>query len=372
MYQRFRGPNGMIIDRHISRAIGDDLIVTSKGAHRVFVLNPPAKYIWECMCSGVSTSHIPQKMVQHFGIDLDVALRDLDTILVEWRRAGLVPPEAPKQNYMIADVSLTIFYSSATARNRMLPLFEHLEIDDLPFCGDGKHVDFEIRDISDGFEIISDGVTVDTPATPDQLLETMTAKMVDVVHDRSANALSLHAAAVGIDGRCLLMPGRSGSGKSTLTAALVAAGHSYFTDDTVLLDEAYQAIPLASPLVLKGKKWPSIEPILPDIAHLPVYTRVGADVRYWSPPRQRVAQGKLPVCAIVFPTFRKDEAFCVEELSASQTLQRIVGASCMIRAPIDDAVLDELIAWLEQVPSFAMTHGGLSDPMSFIAETLKS
>lgn len=361
----------MIIDQHISRPIGDDLIVTSRGAHRMFLLNPPAKFIWECMCDEIATSLIPQKMVDHFGIGLEIAKRDLDTTLTEWRRAGLVPPEAPHQCYMVADVSLTIYFSSANADECIRPLFEHLEIDDVACCEVNAHVDFEIRDTPNGYEIASDGTSMGTFKSMDQLLESMTAKLVDVVHDRSENAFSLHAAVIGYGDRCILMPGRSGSGKSTLTAALVAAGYSYYTDDTALLDEEFRAIPLPSPLVLKGKKWPSLEPILPDIAHLPIYTRGGADVRYWSPPRSEIARENLPVGAIIFPTYRRDEAFRVTELSPAQTLERIVGASCMIRAPIDDVILDQLIGWLEQIPSYAMTYGGLSDPMTFIAEKLK-
>lgn len=361
----------MIIDRHISRAIGDDLIVTSRGAHRVFVLNPPAKFIWERMCNGVPTARIPEEMVKHFGIEPDMASRDFESILSEWRRAGLVPPDAPRQSYLLAGVSLTFYFSSPVARDAICPLFRHLEIKTAPTGETRAHVDFEIRDVTDGYEIISDGITVDTRSDLDGLLESVTAKLVDAVHDQSANALSLHSAAIGDGCNCVLMPGRSGSGKSTLTAALVAAGYSYFTDDTVLLDDDFEAIPLPSPLVLKGEKWPGLAPILPDIAHLPIYERVGTDVRYWSPPQSGVAQGPLPVCAIVFPTFKSGQPFHVEELSPSQTLERIVGASCMIRAPIDDVVLDELIAWLEKVPSYAMTYGALSDPMAFVTGTLR-
>lgn len=362
----------MIIDRHISRAIGDDLIVTSKGAHRVFVLNPPAKFIWECLCSGISTSRIPDEMVNHFGIEPEIAIHDMRAILTEWRRAGLVPPEAPKQSYLLAGVLVTLYFSSATAQKVLRPLFKHLEIDDIVTRAEGPQVNFEIRDLPNAFEIISDGARIGAPHTVDDLLEMMTARFLDAVHEEAKIALSLHAAAIGIGGKCVLMPGRSGSGKSTLTAALVAAGHTYFTDDTAMLDEAFQSIPLPSPLVLKGKKWPSLAPILPDISHLPVHVRGGAEMRYWSPPNSRVARAPLPVSAIVFPTYRRYSPFHVEKLSASQSLERIVAASCMIRAPIDDGVLDELINWLEQVPSYAMTYGSLAEPMAFVVETSKS
>lgn len=53
---------------------------------------------------------------------------------------------------------------------------------------------------------------------------------------------SLHAGALGLGGRTLLLPGTSGAGKSTLTVALLLAGFSYQSDDMVLLDCADDAV----------------------------------------------------------------------------------------------------------------------------------
>jgi hypothetical protein len=48
----------------------------------------------------------------------------------------------------------------------------------------------------------------------------------------------MHAGAVERDGRVMVIPGVSGDGKSTLTAALVAAGFSYLTDELVAIEPA--------------------------------------------------------------------------------------------------------------------------------------
>ncbi len=362
----------MIIDRHISRIIGDELIVAGDGAHRVFLFNAPAKFIWERLCAGDAPDHIAQKMVSHFNIDLGVATKDLQSILQGWRREGLVAPEGPCYHYMLAGVLLNVYYASNRAQEAMVPLFAHVQVDDISHHSADLQADIAIYDAGAGFEVTCDGINIGNPKTISELLETTTSQLVHIAHGKSASLMSMHSAAVGLGNKCLLMPGKSGSGKSTLTAAFVAAGHAYFTDDTVILDENYRVTPLPSPLVLKGKNWPNLESFLPDIEDLPVYTRIGTDVRYWSPPKSKVANRALPVCGIIFPTFRKDAPFAVEELTAAQTLTRILEANCMIRAPISDAILDELLDWLDQVPSFAMTHNSVSEPMKFIAENFTS
>jgi hypothetical protein len=57
---------------------------------------------------------------------------------------------------------------------------------------------------------------------------------------------SLHAGAVAIDGKALVLLGESGCGKSTLTAALVQRGAKLITDDLLVLqhdENNYEAVP---------------------------------------------------------------------------------------------------------------------------------
>ncbi len=46
----------------------------------------------------------------------------------------------------------------------------------------------------------------------------------------------LHAGALSVDGRGILLPGSTGAGKSTLTVALIRAGFDFLSDDTVFLE----------------------------------------------------------------------------------------------------------------------------------------
>lgn len=65
---------------------------------------------------------------------------------------------------------------------------------------------------------------------------------------------SLHASAVAVAGKAVVLIGDSGYGKSTLTAALVQQGAQLITDDMLVLEErdgSYQAAPGARRLKLE-------------------------------------------------------------------------------------------------------------------------
>jgi hypothetical protein len=69
--------------------------------------------------------------------------------------------------------------------------------------------------------------------------------------DSRADALVIHAAAVVLHGKVVLISGRSGSGKSTLAAALLDLGAEYLTDEAVEIDASGRPVDwLVRPLKL--------------------------------------------------------------------------------------------------------------------------
>jgi hypothetical protein len=69
-------------------------------------------------------------------------------------------------------------------------------------------------------------------------------------------ALLVHAGAVSAGDRAVIVPGASGAGKSTLVAALVQAGFSYLTDETLAIDRGDGRIRgAAKPIGLKQGSW---------------------------------------------------------------------------------------------------------------------
>lgn len=63
--------------------------------------------------------------------------------------------------------------------------------------------------------------------------------------------IPIHAGAVALGDRALLVPGMSRAGKSTLVAALIANGATYLSDEYALLDAEGRIHPYARPLLLR-------------------------------------------------------------------------------------------------------------------------
>ena len=64
----------------------------------------------------------------------------------------------------------------------------------------------------------------------------------------------VHASALAVDDRALLVPGPSMSGKSTLAAALVEAGADYLSDEYAVLDSGGLVHPYPRPLCIRGEQ----------------------------------------------------------------------------------------------------------------------
>lgn len=103
--------------------------------------------------------------------------------------------------------------------------------------------------------------------------------------------LWLHAAAAGIEGRTVILPGRRGRGKSSLVAELWKRGWTFLTDDILPIDPRSQTA-LAFPQTPAVRNDPGRE------LSQEALGRVGKSE---VPLSGRVADGPLPVAAIILP-----------------------------------------------------------------------
>jgi hypothetical protein len=153
------------------------------------------------------------------------------------------PAQAP------ADITV---YEHATRRPSLLPAnargysYGFLENGDI-------HVSWS--DLFD-FVVRSDGRRIDVHSEPAHSAEPVYTYLISQVISVALLQLrieSLHASAVAVDGRAIVLIGDSGYGKSTLTAALLRAGARLLTDDLLVLREkeaAYDVAPGAFRLKL--------------------------------------------------------------------------------------------------------------------------
>jgi hypothetical protein len=89
---------------------------------------------------------------------------------------------------------------------------------------------------------------------------------------RLKNLTAVHAGAVELRGRALLLPGGTHAGKSALVAELLRRGSSYLSDEYALIDDQGQAHAYPRPLLLR-KGGPEQVPLLPEDCNAAVATR---------------------------------------------------------------------------------------------------
>ena len=98
-----------------------------------------------------------------------------------------------------------------------------------------------------------DGVIIGGPTLPASALVHLMSDINGLAITSRPDQLILHAAALSLDGRGVLLPGPPGSGKSTLAGALVAAGFDYLTDEAAAIDtETLEVAPYPKPLSLSA------------------------------------------------------------------------------------------------------------------------
>ena len=158
-------------------------------------------------------------------------------------------------------------------------------------------------------------------------------------------------------------------GKTTLTAALVAQGLAYVTDETVCLDPDTLAIePFTKPLTVK----PGSQQLLAHLA--PPDDEVSEDSGNWQLPPQRLGGPDLPQelrpALIVFPDVQP-EAKGVQAIPVTPARAAFVlGEQSSAMWAIEPRPLASLASLVTSVPSFQVTYGNAFDAAPHIVNEL--
>jgi len=200
--------------------------------------------------------------------------------------------------------------------------------------------------------------------------------MWHLTHDAIANlgsGVGLHAGVVaGVDGRAVLLPAPSGSGKTTLTAALVAAGWDYLSDELGILDPSGVAVqPFARPLCLSR---PAI-PLLPGLtgrlpAELDVERCEKIQVRPDDIRDGAASRAAADVGAVVFPRYESGAATTVRALSRVETLVELLPNTFGLAAARQPA-LDTLAALCRVAPGYRLVSGDLQQAVSAVRDIMR-
>lgn len=152
---------------------------------------------------------------------------------------------------------------------------------------------------------------------PGDLIYHLTDRIVFHIADKSQNVHCLHAAAVAKNGCAVVVPANSGAGKSTFVTWLAHNGYDYLTDELILVDAQRQIEGVARPIQIKAHGLGAIQPLLVDpslvqpgkFATAIPLEAIGAKVS-----EQRTHR----LSTIVFPQYKKGEAYSLTKLSSAQ------------------------------------------------------
>jgi hypothetical protein len=170
---------------------------------------------------------------------------------------------------------------------------------------------------------------------------------------------SMHAAALALDGRGILVPGSSGAGKSTLSVTLVRAGFDFLSDDTVFLAPSAEGI------------WVSGFPDEIDVTGATV--SMFAELSYLADRPLRPGRDKhsfrvdevfgaspLAGCrpvALVFPQVVEVPSPQLEALSPSEALVQLMPNLLATDPVATQAHLDVLAELVRTIPCFILRSG---------------
>ena len=179
-----------------------------------------------------------------------------------------------------------------------------------------------------------------------------------------------------MDGKCVIQPAPSGNGKSTLTAALIAKGFDYCTDDLALLTESPVRLrPCPMCLGIKSGSWDVLSEYLPELADLPEYRRADKKrIRYFPPTEGCLPHSSTdayPVAAMIFPQFVRGNGTELRQIARGDALIRMTEAGYDLQGALDGAWVDRMVAWIKSLNCFELRFDSLDDAVDAVSSVLR-
>jgi len=179
----------------------------------------------------------------------------------------------------------------------------------------------------------------------------------------------LHAGALALADRGVIMAAPPGSGKSTLTAAMMLRGFRLLSDEFgVLCPRSGLLWPMLKPLALKNRSIDVIRDYADEVILGPVYkgTRKG-DVAHLAPGTSSVDARRQPARPqlVLFPSFRQGAALSTRRLPAEQAFAHLAFNSFnyeLLGATSFNAVADVI----ENCPAFTLEYSRLDDAVESV------
>jgi hypothetical protein len=391
-----------IADGVCSYLLGDELLLFSQRARAIFRLNPSAALIWFCCEEGLNRQAIIAELTQTFNLSAAQAENDVNAVLTEWKTRGLLAqdnetltplPEEQDELPGMREVPLPSSVVTEYQRERRYQMLgtvfrvrfsvpglepvaqsvlAHLAApDDQPF-----DVALDVQQESLGCFLFCNGELVDHCTSEEELAPLLHGQALLNAYSRADCLTAIHAAAVSNGDTCIVFPASSGSGKSTLTAALIASGFQYCSDELVLLKNDTHTIQAApAGIGIKSGAWPVLQSFHPALECLPIFLRQDAkQVRYLLPPKHLLANDTAqcyPVHSLVFPRYQPEQPTSLTRISPADALCRLTEAGYDMEGGLDTERVAELVGWIGGISCYELHVHDLQEAVSRIEDLLK-
>ncbi len=190
---------------------------------------------------------------------------------------------------------------------------------------------------------------------PGDVIYHLTDRIVFHVADKATDVHCLHAAAVGHNGRALVVPANSGAGKSTFVAWLVANGFDYITDELILLNNEGGLSGIARPIQIKRHGMHAIEPLLSDMSS--VLVGDFANALPISSLGGQPAQTAHTLAGFIFPQYRNGQAYGFEKLTSADAGMRLMANHVNARN-LEGHGFSEMMRVIRNTSCFELEYGG--------------
>ncbi|GEM_PF-2625570 len=190
--------------------------------------------------------------------------------------------------------------------------------------------------------------------------------------DSASPCVALHAAAVSLHGRAVLLPAEPGSGKTTLAAALTMAGCDYLSDELAPIDPvSAEVVPFPRPLWMMRESialFPGLAQALSEQPDDPASPK-----RHIPPHDLRPAPfgGSCPVGLVVFPTYVAGSPLLLWPLGRAQAVSRLIENSFNFLR-LGGAGLGVLARMVAGASCYQMRSGDLPSAVTTLMALLQS
>lgn len=277
------------------------------------------------------------------------------------------------QAYRILDVDFYFSFPNTEVETIVTPMLKQFEIEvnELSNSSEFKKIHFKIMsDNAGAYRLKINEYLFSWEISSQRLLSFVLDRLRKIAFHFSERHSGVHAAVLCKGETAMLMPAKSYSGKSTLSAALVAKGYQYLSDEMAVLDENFNARPVPLGLGLKEGSWEIIKSYMPQIEHVTAMERWdGIPIKYL-PVNYQCTKGttlkgaalsreRKKITHLIIPNYQQGSPAKLTPLSVPQALYELFEAGYTQGKDQTEKSVEELIHQLSERPCYHLAFDNL-------------